>query len=66
VVRRPVTLGTLGQQSYVVERGLAAGDRIATSSLQALRDGAPIKPRDQRAAPVGSNTPEAPASATRL
>jgi hypothetical protein len=26
-----------------VEKGLSAGDRIAISSLQALRDGAPIK-----------------------
>jgi RND family efflux transporter MFP subunit len=45
VSRRPVTLGALGEQSYVVEKGLADGDRIAVSSMQALRDGAPIKPR---------------------
>lgn len=45
VNRKPVTLGPLGEASFVVEAGLAEGDRIATSSLQALRDGAPIKPR---------------------
>jgi len=35
----------LSDQSYVVEKGLVAGDRIATSSLQSLRDGAPVKPK---------------------
>ena len=45
VVRRPITLGSLSGQSYVVEKGLTAGDRIAVSSLQTLRDGAPIKPK---------------------
>jgi RND family efflux transporter MFP subunit len=42
VARRPVALGPLSGQSYVVEKGLAPGDRIATSSLQLLRDGAPV------------------------
>jgi RND family efflux transporter MFP subunit len=45
VVRRPITLGPLSDQSYVVEKGLAPGDRIAISSLQFLRDGAPVKPK---------------------
>jgi RND family efflux transporter MFP subunit len=45
VVRRPIALGPLSDQSYVVPKGLAAGDRIATSSLQSLRDGAAIKPK---------------------
>jgi RND family efflux transporter MFP subunit len=45
VSRHPITLGVLGEQSYVVEKGLTAGDRIAVSSLQALRDGAPVKPK---------------------
>jgi RND family efflux transporter MFP subunit len=45
VARRPVTLGALTDQSYVVEKGLSPGDRIAVSSLQALRDGAPIVPK---------------------
>jgi multidrug efflux pump subunit AcrA (membrane-fusion protein) len=53
VTRRPISLGMLADQRYVVEKGLAAGDRIAVSSLQALRDGARIKPR-QPAAPLGS------------
>ncbi len=44
VERRPVTLGDLGERNYVLEAGLKAGDRIAVSSLQSLRDGAPVKP----------------------
>jgi RND family efflux transporter MFP subunit len=45
VARRPITLGLLSGQSYVVEKGLSPGDRVAVSSLQMLRDGAPIKPK---------------------
>jgi multidrug efflux pump subunit AcrA (membrane-fusion protein) len=43
VERRPITLGALGDSAYVIEAGLNEGDRIATSSLQSLRDGAPVK-----------------------
>ncbi len=45
VARRPVRLGPLGATHFVVESGLEAGDRIAVSSLQTLRDGAPIRPK---------------------
>lgn len=45
VSRRPITLGLLSDQRYVVEKGLAPGDRIAVSSLQYLRDGAPVRPK---------------------
>lgn len=50
VTRRPVTLGRLGADGFVVERGLSAGDRIAVSSLQMLRDGSPIIPKEAPAA----------------
>ena len=43
VMRRPITLGALGEMAYVVEGGLKEGDRVAVSSLQALRDGMPVK-----------------------
>ncbi len=43
VVRRPIKLGPLGEAAYVVESGLSPGERIAVSSLQLLRDGAPVK-----------------------
>jgi RND family efflux transporter MFP subunit len=45
VARRPITLGALGERNYVVEKGLATGDVIAVSSLQALRDGAKVLPK---------------------
>jgi RND family efflux transporter MFP subunit len=44
VERVPVTLGALGAQAYVVEAGLQAGEAIAVSSLQALRDGLEVRP----------------------
>lgn len=50
VERRPIVLGALGPSSYVVEQGLAEGDRIAVSSIQALRDGAAIVPKSALAA----------------
>src|SRR5262249_36603370 len=40
--QRPVTLGELTSNMYVVERGLTAGERIVVSQIQKLRDGAPI------------------------
>lgn len=42
VERRLVQLGALGPRGYVVESGVVAGDRIVVSSIQMLRDGAPI------------------------
>lgn len=60
VSRRPVTLGRLGEQSYVVEGGLAQGERIAVSSLQALRDGAPIRVKPE--APTAKAEPGKPAA----
>jgi RND family efflux transporter MFP subunit len=45
VQRRPVQLGKLNGQSYVVDSGVVAGDRVAVSSLQSLRDGAPVVPK---------------------
>jgi RND family efflux transporter MFP subunit len=56
VVRRPIKLGSLGEQSYVVESGLNQGERIAISSLQLLRDGAPVKEKAKPAtAPVAND-----------
>ena len=45
VERRLVQLGALGPRGYIVDSGLAAGARIAVSSLQMLRDGAPVTVR---------------------
>ncbi|PTL85964.1 efflux RND transporter periplasmic adaptor subunit [Vitiosangium sp. GDMCC 1.1324] len=43
VERRPIKLGTLGEMAYVVEGGLKEGEQVAVTSLQSLRDGAPVK-----------------------
>jgi RND family efflux transporter MFP subunit len=42
VERRPVKLGALHEHGYLIAEGLVAGDRIAVSGLQQLRDGAPV------------------------
>jgi RND family efflux transporter MFP subunit len=57
VTRKPITLGDLGAESYVVLDGLAAGDRIATSSIQALRDGARIVAKQPVAAAAAGTAP---------
>jgi RND family efflux transporter MFP subunit len=54
VERRPITLGALGEMAYVVEKGLSEGDRVAVSSLQLLRDGAPVTPKPASAPVTGS------------
>ncbi|GEN08314.1 RND family efflux transporter, MFP subunit [Myxococcus fulvus] len=51
VERRPITLGALGEMAYVIENGLKQGDRVAVSSLQALRDGMAVKVKSADSAP---------------
>lgn len=61
VNRRPVSLGMLGEKAYVVESGLKAGERIALSALQALRDGVAIQPKplSPNAGPLAASAPDA-------
>ncbi|HLM46109.1 MAG TPA: efflux RND transporter periplasmic adaptor subunit [Myxococcaceae bacterium] len=57
VMRKPIQLGALGEMAYVVESGLKEGDRVAVSSLQALRDGMPVQVKstpETRASAVGN------------
>ncbi len=67
VERRTVKLGSLSARGYVVESGLAAGDRVAVTSIQALRDGAPVAikapsvPGAPPAAPPAAGKGSAPA-----
>lgn len=66
VERRPLALGPLGAAGYQVEDGLAAGDQVVVSSVQALRDGAPVKvkpaaPPAAAAAPTVAPLPSRPA-----
>ena len=42
--QRPVTLGDLIDDSYVVTAGLKEGERVIVSNLQKIGDGAPVKP----------------------
>ena len=58
VERRPITLGALGDMAYVVEKGLKAGDLVAVSSMQALRDGMAVRVKTAPRADVGPG-PEA-------
>jgi RND family efflux transporter MFP subunit len=52
VERRPIELGQLGEDGYRIEKGLSAGDRVAVTSLQMLRDGAPVVIQPHAAAPA--------------
>ena len=44
VAQRPVRLGSIQDNSYVVLEGLKPGEKIATTNILRLRDGAPIQP----------------------
>jgi RND family efflux transporter MFP subunit len=42
--RRPVRLGTLAGNDYVVLEGLQPGERVIVSGIQKINDGVPVKP----------------------
>lgn len=42
--QKPVTVGEVIGEDYVVERGLSAGERVIVSNIQKLGDGAAVKP----------------------
>ena len=42
--QKPVTLGEVVGNDYVVRAGLNAGERIIVSNIQKIGDGAPVKP----------------------
>ena len=42
--QKPVTLGTVVGEDYIVRRGLSAGDRVIVSNVQKIGDGAPVNP----------------------
>jgi multidrug efflux pump subunit AcrA (membrane-fusion protein) len=42
--RRPVRLGTLAGNDYVVLEGLQPGERLIVSGIQKINDGVPVKP----------------------
>jgi RND family efflux transporter MFP subunit len=42
--QRPVQLGPIFGNGYVVRKGIAPGERVVVSGIQKLRDGAPVTP----------------------
>ncbi len=48
--QRPVQLGRVTGNEYVVESGLSAGDRLIVSGIQKIGDGAPVTPMPASAA----------------
>ena len=42
--QRPIEVGDLIGNDYVVDSGLAAGDQLVVSGIQKIGDGAPVKP----------------------
>jgi RND family efflux transporter MFP subunit len=60
VHQKPIEVGELDDNAYAVVKGLSAGDRIAITQLQKLREGAPIDPK----APSPASSASASASTT--
>jgi RND family efflux transporter MFP subunit len=42
--QKPVTVGDVVGEDYVVQTGLKAGERVIVSNIQKIGDGAPVKP----------------------
>jgi RND family efflux transporter MFP subunit len=42
--QKPVTLGNVVGEDYIVRRGLMAGERVIVSNVQKIGDGAPVNP----------------------
>lgn len=42
--QKPVTLGNVVGENYIVRGGLQAGERVIVSNIQKIGDGAPVKP----------------------
>jgi len=57
VERRPIQLGPLHEGGYVITGGVVAGDRIAVSGIQQLRDGSAVTlPPPEQATGAGSGS----------
>jgi RND family efflux transporter MFP subunit len=54
--QKPVQLGEIIGNDYVVQSGLSIGEQLIVSGLQKIRDGAPV----MRAPPAGAKPPAAP------
>jgi membrane fusion protein (multidrug efflux system) len=65
VESKPVDLGPMDGQDWVIESGLSAGDQVITSNIQQLQPGTPVKVSSgSRSMPSSQETPsQAPNSA---
>jgi RND family efflux transporter MFP subunit len=59
--QKPVRLGEIVANDYVVQDGVAPGDRLIVSGTQMLADGVPVQPQDASAG-EGGGDPSAAAS----
>lgn len=55
--QKPVTVGGIVGNDYVVERGLSAGERVIVSNVQKIGDGAPINAGDAPPATAVASPP---------
>jgi RND family efflux transporter MFP subunit len=53
--QRPIAVGAIEGNDYVVKNGLSPGDEVVISNVQKIRDGAPVAPTP--AGPAGSARP---------
>jgi membrane fusion protein (multidrug efflux system) len=68
VESRPVKVGSLEGDSWIIESGLSPGERVIVDGLQKARPGAPVKPVVASATPPATppaKSPATPAAAAR-
>jgi len=56
--QKPVQLGEIIGNDYVVQSGLSIGEQLIVSGLQKIRDGAPVMPAPPAAAATPAGSPE--------
>jgi len=65
VEARPVKLGALEGDSWIIQSGLQPGERVIIDGLQKAAPGKPVKPVMASATPPAAPAPPTPASAAR-
>jgi RND family efflux transporter MFP subunit len=56
--QKPVQLGEIIGNEYVVQSGLKPGEQLIVSGLQKIRDGAPVMPAPPASSPASPGSPE--------
>jgi membrane fusion protein (multidrug efflux system) len=65
VEARPVKLGALEGESWIIQSGLQAGERVIVDGLQKAAPGKPVKPVVASATPPAAPAATPPAGAAR-